>query len=143
MVPGLGWYERSLVLALAVFVLTTAAVVLWVQWGADWVPASAVVVSSLGAAVWGNVPAAAGAAMRALPAAHEFPLVVVVVSGIVWCRSAVGRLPLIGRLAPGATRYIHVTEYNDDATIARYALLITRRSASASATAARGRSPSR
>ena len=30
-------------------------------------------------------------------------------------------------LAPGATRYIHVTEYNDDATIARYALRVTRR----------------
>lgn len=97
-VPGLGWYERSLPLAVAVFVLTTAAVVLWVQWGVDWLPAMVTVVSSVAAGLFGNVPAATSHGLRALPAAHEFPLVVVVVSAIVWLRGAVGRVPGVGRL---------------------------------------------
>jgi len=75
--------------------------VLWVQWGVDWPAALTVVGASVAAGAFGNVPgtvAGATAAVRALPAAHEFPLVVMVVTGIVWCRSAVGRLPGIGRL---------------------------------------------
>jgi hypothetical protein len=101
-VPGLGWYERGLLLALLVFAVTTAVVVLWVQWGVDWLAALTVVGSSVAAGAFGNVPGpvaeTAATAMRGLPAAHEFPLVVLVVTGIVWSRGVLGRLPGVGRL---------------------------------------------
>lgn len=94
-VPGLGWYERSLTIAVVVFVVVVAAVVVWVQWGVDWLPATLVVASSVGAASYGNVADPVAAAVRSVPAAHEFPLVVLVVGGIVWLRGATGRLPLV------------------------------------------------
>ncbi|MFN8021023.1 MAG: hypothetical protein U0Q03_05780 [Acidimicrobiales bacterium] len=105
-VPGIGLYERSLVLAIAVFVLTVAAVVLWVQWGVDWLLAVVVLGSTVAAGTWGNVSgvaagaagAGAAAAVRRVPAAHEFPLVVLVVSGVVWVRGALGHIPGVRHL---------------------------------------------
>ncbi len=97
-VPGVGLVERSLAVAVVVLLVTTAAVVVWVQWGVDWLPVAVIATSTAAAATWGDVVHTAAAAWRAAPAAHEFPLVVVVVSGVVWVRGALGRAPGVRRL---------------------------------------------
>ncbi len=116
-VPGLGLYETGLVAGVAVFVLAVVAVVWWVQWGVDWAPATVVIASSVAAAVAADGhhhaaalagTAAAAAASTAAPvvarAAHEFPLVVVVVTGVVWLRGVVRRLPVVRGVAARRAR---------------------------------------
>jgi hypothetical protein len=114
-VPGLGLYETGLVAGVAVFVLAVAAVVWWVQWGVDWAPAAVVVGSSIAAAVVAEghhatataataATAAAAAGPAVARAAHEFPLVVVVVTGVVWLRGVVRRLPVVRSIA---SRRVH------------------------------------
>jgi hypothetical protein len=109
-VPGLGLYETGLVAGVAVFVLAVVAVVWWVQWGVDWAPATVVIASSVAAAVAADghhagalAGAAASSVTAAAPvmarAAHEFPLVVVVVTGVVWLRGVVRRLPVVRGVA--------------------------------------------
>lgn len=97
-VPGLGLYETSLLLAVVVFVVTLAAVVAWVQWGLDWLAAGVVLASTTASFLLTDTHHDT-AAIAASPAAHEFPLVVLVVSAIVWVRGAVGRLPGFRHLA--------------------------------------------
>ena len=109
-VPGIGLLEVSVVLAFVVLAATTAAIVVWVTWGIDWLPATIVLGSTVAAGLLtgDHVTAAAGAAdeLVGVAAAHEFPLVVLVVGGIVWLRTAVGRLPGARRLATRRTRGI-------------------------------------
>lgn len=107
-VPGIGLYETSLLLAVVVFVATIAAIVAWVQWGLDWLAAGVVLASTVASFVLtdGHHDTAAAIATDLAPSAsaHEFPLVVLVVSAIVWVRGAVGRLPGLRRLAARRAR---------------------------------------
>ena len=95
LVPGLGLHEQSWWLAVAVFVAATASIVAWVEWGVDWVPVAIVVGSSVASGVLAEAAHEPTARWVASPAAHEFPLVVVVVTGIVWLRNAARRLPVV------------------------------------------------
>lgn len=107
-VPGIGLYETSLLLAVVVFVATIAAIVAWVQWGLDWLAAGVVLASTMASFVLtdGHHDTATAIATDLAPSAsaHEFPLVVLVVSAIVWVRGAVGRLPGLRRLAARRAR---------------------------------------
>lgn len=124
-VPGIGLYEHSLLLATAAFVLTVVAVVAWVQWGLDWLAAGVVVASAAASfALAGTHHGPGGSAadtgtLMPSPAAHEFPLVVLVVSAIVWVRGAVGRLPGVRRLASRRARLVPAASYGALAPVDR------------------------
>lgn len=109
-IPGAGLLEVSRVLAVVVLVATTAAIVVWVTWGVDWLPASIVIASTVAAGLLTGDHAAdvadATGGMVGVAAAHEFPLVVLVVGGIMWLRTTVGRLPGVRRLAAKRSRGI-------------------------------------
>jgi hypothetical protein len=107
-VPGIGLYETSLLLAVAVFVLTIAAIVAWAQWGLDWLAAGVVITSTVASFVLTDSHhhpvSAASTGLPPVAAAHEFPLVVLVVSAIVWVRGAIGRMPGLRRLTTRRAR---------------------------------------
>ncbi len=112
-IPGIGLLEVSTVLAVAVLVAATAAIVVWVTWGIDWLPAGIVLCSTVAAGLLTgdhvpDLPAAAGD-LVSVAAAHEFPLVVLVVGGVMWLRTTVGRLPGVRRLAARRSRVVATT----------------------------------
>jgi hypothetical protein len=109
-IPGVGLLEVSVALAVVVLVATTAAIVVWVTWGIDWLPAAIVLCSTVAAGLLtGDHPAPVTRAADELvgvAAAHEFPLVVLVVGGIMWMRTAVGRLPGLRRVTARRSRTV-------------------------------------
>ncbi len=95
-VPGAGLYEqRHLLLGVALTVAAIAATVAWMRWGMDWSVAAVLVLSmALSAALaYDDHPVNAP---QVAAAAHEFPLVVLVMGGVSWLRLAWRRSP-VGR----------------------------------------------
>jgi hypothetical protein len=94
--PGAGLVGERTAVAVLCFALAVAATVVWVRWGVDWllaaVVAGSVLASGLLAAPDEHVAVVADA-MQPVLAAHEFPLVVLVVGAISWVRMTLGRIP--------------------------------------------------
>jgi hypothetical protein len=95
-VPGAGLYDhRHWVFGAAFTVAAVASVVCWIRWGMDWLVGLVTVVSMVAAAAlaYDDHPTQF---RNVSPAAHEFPLVIMVMgalSGIrlLWRRSPIGR----------------------------------------------------
>lgn len=94
LVPGAGLYDERLPVGLALTALAVVATVAWLRWGMDWWLVAVVVL----AVVVSGVLAEDGHPAEVQQAAHEFPLVVVVLGAIAWVRSMSRRLPLVHRL---------------------------------------------
>ena len=116
LVPGAGLWEERLWLGVAFTVAAVAATVAWVKWGADWMVAAVVLGSVMASGLW--APGAHDASapevldtVRALPMAHEFPLVVLVVAAISWLKSLTARVPLLHRLGARRTRRISAVDH--------------------------------
>ena len=92
--PGVGLIEVSWWLAAATFVLLVGGLVLWLRWGAEWVPLTVIVLSTVGAAVLSR---AGHGTPGTMAATHEFPIVALLVSALTWLASAWRSLPWIGR----------------------------------------------
>ena len=94
--PGAGLYDhRHVVLGITLPVAAIAATVAWMRWGTDWMVVAVLVASmSLSAALaYDDHPVAPP---QVAAAAHEFPLVVIVMGGLSWVRLAWRRSP-VGR----------------------------------------------
>lgn len=98
LVPGAGLVDEHLLVGLLFIVLGVAATVAWLRWGADWLVLTVVVGSMAVSGALASAAEHAAAALRPVAAAHEFPLVVLVVGAISWVRSVAGRVPVLGRL---------------------------------------------
>ena len=98
LVPGAGLVELSWVGAVLVFVVAVCSLVLWLRWGAGWVPATVIFASTVLAAA-----AAPGVdhVSDVSAAAHQFPVVAIVVSGLASMSAMRRSLPrLVRRSAP-------------------------------------------
>lgn len=103
LVPGAGVVDHAPLLGMALAVLAVGATVAWLRWGVDWT-----LVAVLGLAMGLSIGLSGGAGDHgdAAPvlgppvarAAHELPLVVLVVGMLAWARSVLGRTPGIRRL---------------------------------------------
>lgn len=105
--PGAGLIDEHPVVAVTLALAAVAATVGWLRWGADWW-----VVAVLAGAVAASAGLTGSAAPVAddvpvLRGAHEFPLVILVVTALTWLRSVAGRLPGAGRLAERRARSRH------------------------------------
>lgn len=115
--PGAGLIDEHLLAGLAFMAMGILATVLWLRWGADWTVLAVVAGAMATSAALTGDPHAPVASIRAavglqpIAAAHEFPLVVLVVAALSWMRSIAGRLPLVGRLL--ARRHRHRTGLAD------------------------------
>lgn len=99
--PGAGVIDHYWWLALVFATAAIAATVLWLAWGAGWLVAVVVVVSTVCSGLLaGEHPLATQSASspRLVQLAHEFPLVVLVVAALSWVRTVFGRVPGIRRL---------------------------------------------
>ncbi|MEZ5228774.1 MAG: hypothetical protein R2710_19545 [Acidimicrobiales bacterium] len=98
LIPGAGLYDEHLVVGVALTLAAVAATIAWLRWGLDSILLAVVGVAIV---VSGLMPPTVHAV--AFPAieqsAHEFPLVILVVGALAWLRSALRRVPIVGRLA--------------------------------------------
>ena len=99
-VPGVGLIEVSWWLAAATFVLLVGGLVLWLRWGAEWVPLTVIVLSTVGAALLSR---AGHGTPGTMAATHEFPIVALLVSRAHLARQRVAFLA-VDRQVPQATR---------------------------------------
>lgn len=94
LVPGSGLFGTHTtwgVVLLATFVVCALA---WLRWGATWLPVLCTAVSVVLSVVWSSpTNDAAIGSLRAVPMAHEFPLVVLVVGALSAARRWLVRLP--------------------------------------------------
>lgn len=96
--PGAGLLGERTVIAAVLAVAAVAATVAWLRWGIDW--AAAVVWLGAAAVSFAVTPTShPPAAVPTAAAAHEFPLVVLVVGALSWLRAVTHRLPGASRLA--------------------------------------------
>lgn len=113
--PGAGLVGERTGVAVVCFVAAVLATIAWVRWGLDWLLAAVVAGSVLasGLLTGGDehaiVAAVAVAAdtVRPVLAAHEFPLVVLVVGLISWVRMSLGRIPGLAWLGRRRNRTMH------------------------------------
>jgi hypothetical protein len=98
LLPGAGLVDERLALAIGMFAAFVTATVVWLRWGIDWLVGATVVASILisGALTSDEVHEALAAVGTSSPiaAAHEFPVVVLVVAALAWVRTVTGRLPV-------------------------------------------------
>jgi len=102
--PGAGLVDHYWWLALLFAVAAIAATLLWLAWGTGWLVLLIVVASAVLSGVLADAGHGSAAPLRVgetspSAMAHEFPLVVIVVAALVWLRSALGRVPLLRRVA--------------------------------------------
>lgn len=109
-VPGAGLYEhRHVVLGVTITVAAVVATYAWMRWGLDWL-VLVVVLVAMGASAGLAYDDHAVRALRAVPAAHEFPLVVLVMGGVSWVRLAWHRTPVGRRRAARSTAAVAVVD---------------------------------
>lgn len=102
--PGAGLVDHYWWLALLCALAAIAATMLWLAWGTGWLVLLTAVISGVLSALMASgshTGSAVGVLVdpRPVALAHEFPLVVLVVTALVWLRSTVVRLPLLRRIA--------------------------------------------
>jgi hypothetical protein len=107
LLPGIGLIDGHLVVAALALAGAIAAIVMWLAWGVDWLPIAVVAASTIAAGVL--TPGASTSPSSAtdlvpVAAAHEFPLVVLVVGVVAWVRNRAARLPGARHLAARRTR---------------------------------------
>ena len=97
--PGAGLIDERPILAAFCLAATVLATVAWMRWGADWLVATTVVTSVTLSALAVSVASHATDLQpgRWVPsaAAHEFPLVIIVVAVIAWIRALTLRVPFV------------------------------------------------
>jgi hypothetical protein len=102
LLPGAGLFGVNTAAAVLFVVASVVAVVAWLRWGLDWaVVAVLVVAATASALVVHDHRAALGAWVGSPPlrrSAHEFPLVLIVVSALSGVGRALGRLPPVRAL---------------------------------------------
>jgi hypothetical protein len=116
-VPGAGLYDhRHWVLGVALTLAAVAATYAWLRWGMDWsVVAVLIAAMAFSAALaYDDHPAAQ---FRVSAAAHEFPLVVLVMAGLSWLRLAWRRTPIGRRHASRAVPTHSLMEHTCAASI--------------------------
>lgn len=100
LVPGAGVIDHAPVVGVTLALLAVGATVLWLRWGADWAVVAVIGVAMVLSAMWAGGDHTS-AAPTSRVAAHEFPLVLLVIGAIAWLRSVMGRTPgmrhLVGR----------------------------------------------
>jgi hypothetical protein len=98
LVPGSGMFETLPLVAIACFLAVIASIVAWLRWGTDWIVAAVLVATMTASALWGTGEheAAVAGTTIAVPAAHEFPIVVLIIGFLAWIRSALGGVPGFG-----------------------------------------------
>jgi hypothetical protein len=97
--PGAGLIDERPWIAAVLAAAAVAATVAWLRWGADWLVAASIVVAMVVSFVLTSPTAHTLAPPRIDRAAHEFPLVILVVTALSWARSVAGRVPGVRRLA--------------------------------------------
>ena len=105
--PGAGLYGSHRLAAITLFVLAVAATAVWLRWGTDWVVALVTAVAMASSAVFATAPDTA--APTASRAAHEFPLVILVMAALGWLRSAAPRVPGLRWLLARGRRRVPTT----------------------------------
>ncbi len=96
-VPGAGLFEhRHWWLGAAFTMASIAATVCWFRWGMDWLVAFVIGTSMVAAAGLAYIDHPASLALTRIRAAHEFPLVLLVMGalsglGVIWRKSSVGQ----------------------------------------------------
>jgi hypothetical protein len=97
--PGAGLVDERPLLAALCLAATVVATLAWLRWGADWLVATAaglsVVLSALAVPVGQHASGPVPDSWQASAAAHEFPLVLIVVAVVAWLRALTLRVPLI------------------------------------------------
>ena len=124
LVPGAGLWEEHLWVGLAFTVGMVAATVAWVRWGADWTVAAVVGGAVVASALWapgGHDAPAAASPFTPARAAHEFPLVVLVVGALSWMRSLTARVPLLRRLGARRPRRVRAVDHARAVAVAQVA----------------------
>lgn len=124
LVPGAGLWEEHLWVGLAFTVGMVAATVAWVRWGADWTVAAVVGGAVVASALWapgGHDAPAAASPFTPARAAHEFPLVVLVVGALSWMRSLTARVPLLRRLGARRPRRVRAVDHARAVAVAQAA----------------------
>lgn len=91
--PGTGVVDHQPVLAVLFALSAVAATVLWVRWGAGWLLIAVLVATTAVAGLLSPGHASGPAAVEKVSAAHEFPLVILVMGAVLWARSIIGRVP--------------------------------------------------
>lgn len=97
LVPGAGLFEASPLAAAAFVAGAAAASIAWVRWGMDWLLAAVVVSSVVVTGALADAGHDAAPILDAHRAAHEFPLVLIVMSALAWAGSVLGSAPLVRR----------------------------------------------
>lgn len=105
--PGAGVVDHRPLVAAAFAVCAIAATVLWVRWGTGWILLGIVLTTTVVAGLLSPGHASQSLAIRPVSAAHEFPLVILVMGAIAWARTIVGRIPGIGILTGRRHRQRH------------------------------------
>jgi hypothetical protein len=109
-VPGAGLYDhRHVVLGVGITVAAVVATYAWMRWGLDWL-VLVVVLVAMGASAGLAYDDHPARALQAVPAAHEFPLVVLVMGGVSWVRLAWRRTPVGRRRAARSTAVTPVVD---------------------------------
>lgn len=98
LLPGAGLLGAHNVLAVVCFVAAVAATVAWVRWGTDWLLVAVVAGAVAASGLISDQPPTVDA-LQPVAAAHEFPLVVLVVGFITLLRGVAGRVPGLSHLA--------------------------------------------
>jgi hypothetical protein len=102
-VPGAGLYDhRHMALGIGLTVAAVMATYAWLRWGMDWL-VLVVVLAAMGTSAGLAYDDHPVQALQAVPAAHEFPLVVLVMGGVSWLRLAWRRTPVGRRRAARST----------------------------------------
>ena len=91
LVPGAGLYDERPAIGLALTALFVVATVAWLRWGIDW---SVLLVVVLAVVVSGLLAETGHPSEDVAAAAHEFPLVILVLAAYAWLRGVVRKLPL-------------------------------------------------
>lgn len=97
--PGAGLVDERPLLAAVCLSATVLATVAWMRWGADWLVAATVVtsvaLSALAVSVAPHALEPSPGTWGPSAAAHEFPLVIIVVAVVAWIRALTLRVPFV------------------------------------------------
>lgn len=91
--PGMGVVDHQPVLAASFALAAVAATVLWIRWGAGWLLIAVLLATTVVSGLFPPGHAEGHASLEKVAAAHEFPLVILVMGAVLWGRTILGRIP--------------------------------------------------